>query len=771
MSKKNKRAESHCRYYVREEAERRGWNLRHLAKGGNVLEEQEVQNVFPDIGLDKDRPDFLFCLTGNPSFVVETKNDSSKIEEAINEAIGYAEQINATGKYKILIAVGAAGEQDSGFQIVTRYRINNNWIPLTSNGFELTTFPSQKEIEIALESDNGATTVSIPSPAEFIDAAIELSHVLRTAKVEAPLRPKVIGAVVLAMYQGEISIDSKNALGSVNKLIDLAIQKAVDLDQESQTRLIDALLLSAADFNRLSPFIGRVVNILNRLNVRSVIHTDVDFLGMFYEAFLRYGYDNNSLGIVFTPRHITRMCIDLVTVEVRDRVINIACGTGGFLVAAFDQMLRQATSSAAKDKVKRSIYGFDTNPTVWVLGMLNMFFRGDGKSHILNADCFDDQIFENVREKCTRAFLNPPFSQTEEPERRFIDRAMEALEPEGILAVVVLAGIIADDEHSAWRERFLKRHKLLAVISLPEDLFYPTSAPTSIMLAKAHTPMTANDKVFLARVWNDGYEKLKGKRIECRGNQIPEVVASYQAFLRGEKFKSNIGTCISGKNLANGVEWSPQEWLSQPPISQQEITFLQEQVVRNIFQAVGVMPDLANVFLGKFCSEWSGLPNLHRGTEGIITDYFQILNGRSAGEKHYAEGEFPCISSGDLNNSIIRLVHGDTAESFPTGGITVTAFGLACVQPYPFFARGNGGSAIRVLVPKFNMSARELVWFAAQINSQRWRFFYGRMSIKSRLSRLKVSAPVKRLPDTGDSLRERALQFKSQLESLSQLSM
>ena len=36
--------------------------------------------------------------------------------------------------------------------------------------------------------------------------------------------------------------------------------------------------------------------------------------------------------------------------------------------------------------------------------------------------------------------------------------------------------------------------------------------------------------------------------------------------------------------------------------------------------------------------------------------------------------------------------------------------------------RGNGGSAVRVLVPRFNMSVRELIWFAAQINAQRWRF-------------------------------------------------
>jgi type I restriction-modification system DNA methylase subunit len=768
MVKKSKRAESRCRYYVREEAQRRGWDLRHVSKGGNVLEEQEIQDVFSDIGLGKDRPDFLFCLSSNPFLVVETKNDIAKIDNAINEAIGYADEINATGKYKIHIAVGAAGEEDSGFQIVIRYLHNAKWVSLKSNGFELTNFPTLKEVELALQANDGSTTVTIPSPADFIDAAIELSQVLRTAKVEAPLRPKVIGAVVAAMYQGEISINPIDSLKSVNSLCETAIRVVKNIDDSIKDRLIDALRLSGADFNRLSPYIGRVINILKRLNVRSVIHTDADFLGMFYEAFLRYGYDNNSLGIVFTPRHITRMCADLVGVEVRDKVIDIACGTGGFLVSAFDQMIRKATSSQAKEKVKKSIYGFDTNPTVWALGMLNMFFRGDGKSHILNADCFDESVFENVRGGFSRAFLNPPFSQVDEPERKFIDRAMETLEPDGTLAVVVLAGIFADDEHKSWREQFLKRHKLLAVISLPEDLFYPTAAPTSIMIAQAHTPLSTTDEVFLARVWNDGYEKLKGKRVACEGNQIPEIIENYHRFVSGQPFSSLIAMTIKGADLLDGSEWSPQEWLPQPPVSNQELDTAQEQVARNIFQAVSVMPELPNVFLENFTGAWSGLPNLPIEGEGAITDYFQILNAKSFGERHYSEGEYPYISSGDLNNSIIRLVSGDKNEIFWDGGITVTAFGLACVQPSPFFARGNGGSSVRILYPKYNMSLRELVWFAAQINLQRWRFFYGRMSIKSRLARLKIKAPQKRLPDTGETLRDRAVKFKEQLEKLSQ---
>lgn len=546
---RNRRSENRCRYYVRREAERRGWDLRHVGSGGDVLEEQEIEAYFPDIGLEGERPDFLFCLVSNPTIIVEAKNETGKLKQAQKEAEECADKINIKGKYSIKVAIGAAGEEDKGFEISVSFRTPNGWIPLTSQGFALTTFSTKTEVETALRSNNGSTIVSIPSQAEFVDAAIETSRILRTAKIEAPLRPKVIGALVLAMYQGQIETTADHALESVNTLAKSAIDATYKLPESNRERLKDALHLSGADFNCLASYIGRVVNILKRLNVRSVIQTDTDFLGMFYEAFLRYGYDNNALGIVFTPRHITRMCTQLIGVSVRDRIIDIAAGTGGFLVSAFDAMMRQSRSAADIEKVKDSIIGFDTNPTVWALSMLNMFFRGDGKSHIYNESCFDENAFSVVYGKCTRAFLNPPFSQNEEPEYRFVDRAMDALEPGGLLAVVVYAGIFADMDHNTWRQRFLLKHKLLAMISLPEDLFYPTAAPTSIMVAEAHIPLNPTDQVFMARIWNDGYEKLKGKRVERAGNQIDEVVSQFHSFLQGQPTHSELVTIIRGCDI------------------------------------------------------------------------------------------------------------------------------------------------------------------------------------------------------------------------------
>ena len=398
-----------------------------------------------------------------------------------------------------------------------------------------------------------------------------------------------------------------------------------------------------------------------------------------------------------------------------------------------------------------------------------MFFRGDGKSHIENGDCFDHANKESVCGKFTRAFLNPPYSQASEPERDFIDASMEALEPGGVMAAVVKAGIFADDDNAQWRTAFAKRHSVLAMISFPEDLFYPTAAPASIFIAKAHIPMQNNTEVFMARIQNDGFTKLKGKRVAVEGSQIPEIVQCYNDFLQGKHVSSSIAATTASANLLTGREFSPQQWLDHTQISYSESKTAMLAVQMSIFQTVVAIPEIAGEVVDGFPVDIKRLPDMPYGESGQLENFFYIFNGRSSGEKNYSDGDCPYISSGDAMNSVIRMVSGDEREVFSMGGITVTAFGQAYVQPWRFMARGNGGSSVRVLIPKFRMTYNEFLWFAAQINAQKWRFFYGRMAIKSRICKLIVVAPPIKMAQGDRSIRQKIASLCDTLESLNDL--
>ena len=56
----------------------KGWNIQHPSKGGNFLEEQEIEDYFGAIGLNRSKPDFLICNNFSPLIVVEAKKSHNQ---------------------------------------------------------------------------------------------------------------------------------------------------------------------------------------------------------------------------------------------------------------------------------------------------------------------------------------------------------------------------------------------------------------------------------------------------------------------------------------------------------------------------------------------------------------------------------------------------------------------------------------------------------------------------------------------------------------------
>lgn len=616
--------------------------------------------------------------------------------------------------------------------------------------------------------------VENPTPALIHDTAVEISRILREARVDAPLRVKAVAALLVAAAGETLRHPAGMGLAQLNRQVDRGLER-LHLAPAVRRKLRTILRLDA-HYAGMIPQLGSIAALLSALDMPPALGRGGDSFSVFYEAFLRHGYDNNALGIVFTPRHIARFCAELIGVRPQDRVIDLTCGTGGFLVVAREQamlsqtLLRQSqeargAASSASVSAGPVLAGFDANPTVWALAVLNTLTQSGEPSDIRLGNCLLPTSRSAVRGRFTRAFLNPPFSQGSEPERDFVDATMAALAPDGRCAVLVKAGIFADEVHAAWRMNFLRQHTVLGVVGVPDDVFYPTAAPAAILLAQAHAPQLPEAPVMMARVANDGFQKLKNRRVERGACELPEVVRCFAKILAEEPFASPLASTVTGAQLQAGTEWSPHEWLPQPT-TPAGAECEQRKALAMILRAVAEKPELARSVLEDFGAEWQDPPAMIAARAAPLGDFFLITNGRSAGERNYPDGELPYVSSSGMTNSIVRLVEADADEVFTRGGITVTAFGQAAVQPWPFAARGNGGSSVRVLLPKVSMSAADLLWFAAQINAQRWRFFYARMAIKSRIERLTVTSPPCALLPLRRSIAERVRAMQAGLEEL-----
>lgn len=122
-----------------------------------------------------------------------------------------------------------------------------------------------------------------------------------------------------------------------------------------------------------------------------------------------------------------------------------------------------------------------------------------------------------------------------------------------------------------------------------------------------------------------------------------------------------------------------------------------------------------------------------------IHEIFDIKNAKSKGYETYEKGHTPFVSNGTYNNGVLGFVKPNKGDRvFLKSGICVSSFCEATVHNPPFLPRGNGGSGLIVLLPKAPLSLESLYYYAAQINTHKWRFSFGRMVTSERIKNLEL---------------------------------
>lgn len=254
-------------------------------------------------------------------------------------------------------------------------------------------------------------------------------------------------------------------------------------------------------------------------------NSNYDIIGKFYEEFLKYaGVSNVKKGIVLTPRHITTLFTKLIDLKDNDKIVDICCGTGAFLIAGMNALINKINSSNRTDKdeaikkVKESqLLGFELNPTMYICALSNMLFRGDGKSSIFNYDSIRNVKVQTELDKfkATIGFINPPYSGKENKddptpkEITFLVKMLDNCSRYG----VIIAPLSTYFKEENVREQILKRHTLKYVINMPGELFQPNAAThTAIAVFETNRSFDyKNDEVIFYDLRDDGFVLAKTK--------------------------------------------------------------------------------------------------------------------------------------------------------------------------------------------------------------------------------------------------------------------
>jgi len=601
---KTKQSEVHAYLHIMDElSKKKGWDKRDIFTQQECLSIKEIAER-----LGRTHPENIVRVKQNMFYVIEAKNERKKLYAAVKEAKeDYADLINKSETIRAPFITGIAGNSAEGFDAKSEFFKNGKWMTITENDIEVTGLLSRSEVESILSGDDPHLKEIEISDKEFLKTAEEINGILHEGGIHKDYRARVMSAILLALTEGsKINLDEKPTvlINSINSRVELVLRKHKKPDF---ARFISIELPSSEDNHvKFTKAIVLTIQELLGLNIRSAMNSGKDVLGNFYEVFLKYGNGAKEIGIVLTPRHITKFAAQVLDLQANDLVLDPTCGTGGFLVAAFDEVKRKASKPEFEKFRKWGIYGIEEQDPVVSLALVNMIFRGDGKTHIIEGNCFAKwlntkvkngilqaeylaQESENRIPPVTKVLMNPPFptKKTDYKEYLFIEQALRQMQDGGILfSVLPYSCMIKGGGYSAWRKRLLKGNTLFSVVTFPEDLFYPVGVHTLGIFVKKGIPHVKNQRVLWIRALYDGRWKKKGKRLKHpkARNDFPKILSVLKSFIHERQ--TNIHSIPAFQKsceidfLDEDLELVPEAYLDEEPITHGEMDKNIEQLIR-----------------------------------------------------------------------------------------------------------------------------------------------------------------------------------------------
>ena len=727
-------SEFHAYTYIKNELGLLGWIVANPTKraDGEVYTQNEcLQNPIIKLALGNEKPENVVIVRTEKFWIIEAKPEQKNIDKAIEDAKYYADKLNKDKVYAPLITA-VAGNDEETYHLKSYYFQNGVWKPVEANGRVMTGFLPKDIAQFFVDNDTYKTEdFNLPDSLYYAKAK-NINETLHIGSINKNYRAKVMSALLLSSLE-DAPLNLNNRASILIQEINARVDNVLyEHGKRDFAKFVQITTPPTPDNHvKFRKALLDTLQELKALNIKSAMNSGTDILGRFYEVFLKYGNGAKEIGIVLTPRHITRFGVEVLDVDRMDIVFDPACGTGGFLVAAFDYVKQKANKTQLDNFRQNNIFGFEQEPEVVSLALVNMIFRGDGKNNIVEGNSFAKQI----PIPATKVLMNPPFAlkKDDEKEYRFIDKALSQMEDNGLMFVIIPSTIMFKAKmFKTWREKLLANNTLEAVIKLPDDLFYPVAVHTSAVIIRKGIPHKSGQNVFFGYL-RDGYVKKKGIMKPTSGGNMNEIKSAVKDFLNKSlglaKSKPKTYT-LSPILFDNDLECAPEYYLEEDKHKPDEIINQMREAFGNLFNYLMNNPHLDYKLD-------TGESKETKCTTETFAELFDIINAKSSNIEDYSEGKIPFVTSTELNNGVEKYIEPDEKSTiFSIPCITISSFGFATVQVPPFVARSHG--AIIVLKPKKKMGLVDLCYFAAQMNLQKWRFSYGRWVTKKRLLKLDI---------------------------------
>lgn len=359
-----------------------------------------------------------------------------------------------------------------------------------------------------------------------------------------------------------------NEIAKLTKDVGDALNKACAALEEANATLEGVLL--GIDFNdsrklgdgkQRDSILHRLIGHFSELSLRNSDLSEPDLLGRAYEYLIEKFADDAGKkgGEFYTPQRVVDLITQLLDPEDGMRICDPTCGSGGMLIQCAAHVAKKGGRRLGTDPINITLHGQEKNLGTWAICKMNMLLHGLSDARVEKGDTIRDPKLVHGGELMLydRVIANPPFSldkwgaemAAEDPFQRFhyglppknmgdyafVQHMLATLSAKGMVGVVMPLGVLfRGSGDGEIRKGMVEDDLFEAIIGLPENLFYGTGIPATILILNRDKPKKRKGKILFIYA-AEGFEARSNQNV-LRPHDVKRIVAAFSKYADEDRF-------------------------------------------------------------------------------------------------------------------------------------------------------------------------------------------------------------------------------------------
>ncbi len=275
-----------------------------------------------------------------------------------------------------------------------------------------------------------------------------------------------------------------------NKLFKRLKDLSFDESEDPRAFIVREVFADSYNYMKSGTLIRQVINKINEIDFNKA--DDRHAFNDLYEHLLKELQSAGNAGEYYTPRPLTRFVVEMVSPKLGEKVLDPACGTGGFLIDTLEYIRKQEIKTAADEKKLQSqIQGVELKSLPYLLATTNMILHGvDTPKHLRHGDMLSQPLREyGPKDRVDVIVANPPFGadvkdgieknfpaefRTRETADLFLVLFIHLLKPNGRAGIVLPDGsLFGEGVKTAIKKKLLEECNVHTIVRLPQGVFNP----------------------------------------------------------------------------------------------------------------------------------------------------------------------------------------------------------------------------------------------------------------------------------------------------------